>query len=91
MAKRSIPVRLENELVKSLDRFVATWNRSGAPSTNRTFVITTAITEYLNDWKPWLKRSMAARGRGGIPKISDRVLGFPHARPQQPTRAEVKR
>ena len=88
MAKRSTPIRLDESLLKSLDRFVETWNRSGAPSTNRTFVITSAIKSYLNDWRPWLRRSMAGGKRGGAHRTSDRVLGFPHSPPQRPIRAE---
>jgi hypothetical protein len=76
MAKRLTPIRLDENLLRSLDRFVVAWNRGGAPSTNRTLVIRTAIEQYLKHWKPALKKSKAV-GKRNAANIPDRVLDFP--------------
>src|SRR6266478_3509038 len=85
MAKRFTPIRLEDKLRKSLDRFVEDWNRSGAPSTNRTFVITTAIEQYLKNWRPALKKTQAG-SRGNSVRHANRVLDFPPSTAKRPIR-----
>ncbi len=76
MAKRFTPIRLDDKLRKSLDQFVVTWNHSGAPKTNRTLVITSAIEQYLKRWRPILKKF---RSTDNVAKVPDRVLAFPHS------------
>ena len=78
MAKRSTPIRLEVKLLQSLDRFIVDWNRGGAPSTNRTLVITTAIEQYLKYWRPTLKKFAAAE-MGHIARTAERILSFPRS------------
>lgn len=87
MAKRPILIRLDEKLLKSLNRFVDTWNRSGAPSTNRTLLITTAINKYLKDWGPSIRKP-AAVGSRGAQRTPGRVLGFPHSPGERPTKAQ---
>jgi hypothetical protein len=79
MAKRATPIRLDEKLLKSLDRFVRDWNQTGAPSTNRTFVMTTAIEQYLKNWRPTLKKY-----RGANARVSGRVLDFPRLSAKRP-------
>jgi hypothetical protein len=85
MPKRPTPIRLDENLVKSLDRFVEAWNRSGAPSTNRTLVITTAIEQYLKAWRGMLKKRWPGQTRRP-PKEREPVLNFPIRSGQQGVR-----
>ena len=73
VVKRQTPIRLDDRLLKSLDRFIEAWNRSGAPSTNRTLVIRTAIEQYLKIWRPELTKLQRVMNKG---RIRDGVLGF---------------
>jgi hypothetical protein len=74
MAKRLTPMRLDAALLKSLDRFVKGWNNSGAPKTNRTLVVVTAIEEYLKRWRPKLSK---LRASDQVPRLTDRIVVFP--------------
>jgi predicted transcriptional regulator len=83
MAKRFTPIRLDDKLRKSLDQFVLAWNRSGAPKSNRTLVIATAIEQYLKRWRPMLKK---VRSTENAAKAPDRVLAFPRSSTKRSTR-----
>jgi hypothetical protein len=87
MAKRFTPIRLDERLRKSLDRFVEQWNRGGAPATNRTLVISTAIEQYLKNWRPVLTQ-IPAIAKGRTSRKSDRVVGFPHSPTERPIRGQ---
>ena len=85
MAKRLLPVRLNESMLTSLDRFVEMWNKSGAPRTNRTLVVESAIDAYLKDWRPKIQPIRDFRGQKKAKKrasASDVVKFMPLPRAQ---------
>lgn len=84
MAKRLLPVRLNERTRAALDRFVRLWNKSGAPQSNRTLIVETAINDYLKRWRPVIGRIRDFQGRAKSKRarVQDVVEFRPRSRAQ---------